>query len=140
MAKMSDKQRERFLSEPRYGILNTLRSDGSPIGVPVWFDWDGEKIRVFTSVVSPKIKRLQADPRASLLVVNHPTEEESWVSFDGSALIREEGGFELAEKLASRYWDLSDPKRRETLELWRKAAAALRVLELRPERIRSYKD
>jgi PPOX class probable F420-dependent enzyme len=137
---MNDEESERFLSEPRYGILNTLHSDGSPIGVPVWFDWNGETVRIFTSVLSPKIKRLQADPRASLLVVNHQKEQESWISFDGAVSIRDEGGLELAEALAARYWDLSDPSRQETLALWRKAAAALRVLELRPERIRSYKD
>ena len=140
MGKMSDEERERFLSEPRYGILNTLRSDGWPIGVPVWFDWNGETARIFTSVVSPKMKRLERDPRASLLVVNEPSEKESWVAFDGEVTIVDEGGLELAEELASRYWDLSDPSRQETLELWRKAAAALRVLELRPDRIRSYRD
>jgi PPOX class probable F420-dependent enzyme len=136
---MNEEERERFLAEPRYGILNTIRSDGLPIGVPVWFDWDGETIRMFSSVVAPKVKRIQANPRASLLVVNHLTEQESWVSFDGEVAMRDGGGLELAEKLAQRYWDLSDPERQETLELWRKAAAALRVLELRPERIRSYK-
>lgn len=140
MAKMSDEERQQFLSEPRYGILNTLRSDGWPIGVPVWFDWNGETIRIFTSVVSLKMKRLQRDPRASLLVVNDLKEKESWVAFDGEVSIQDEGGLELAEELASRYWDLSDPGRQETLELWRKAAAALRVLELRPDRIRSHKD
>ena len=140
MGKMNDEARERFLAEPRYGILNTIRSDGLPIGVPVWFDWNGETIRMFTSVLSPKIKRIQRDSRVSLLVVNHPTEEEAWVSFDGPVSIQEEGGFELAEELAPRYWDLSDPGRQETVELWRKAAAAMRLLELRPARIRSHKD
>jgi len=137
---MNEEERQRFLMEPRYGILNTLQKDGLPIGVPIWFDWNGETVRMFTSVLSPKIKRLQADPRASLLVVNHLTEQESWVSFDGSVMIHDEGGIELAEKLAHRYWNLSDPVRQETLELWRKAAAALRVLELRPVRVRSYRD
>ena len=47
---------------------------------------------------------------------------------------------ELAEELAPRYWDLSDPARQETLALWRKAGAAMRLLELRPVRIRSHKD
>jgi PPOX class probable F420-dependent enzyme len=140
MAKMNDEARERFLAEPRYGILNTIRSDGWPIGIPIWFVWKGETIRMFTCVVSPKIKRLQADPRASLLVVNHLDEQEAWVSFDGPVSIHEEGGLELAEALASRYWDLSDPSRKETLALWRKAGAAMRLLELRPERIRSHKD
>jgi PPOX class probable F420-dependent enzyme len=140
VATMTDEERERFLAEPRYGILNTLRSDGSPIGVPVWIDWNGETLRMFTSVVSPKVRRLQADPRASVLVVNHLSEPEAWVAFDGPVSIQEEGGFELAERLAPRYWDLSDPEQRSTLELWRKAARALRVLELKPERIRTYTD
>ena len=137
---MNDEERERFLAEPRYGILNTIRSDGWPIGIPIWFDWNGETVRMFTSVVSPKMKRLQADPRASLLVVNHLDEKEAWVSFDGPVSIHEKGGLELAEELASRYWDLSDPGRQETLALWRQAGAAMRLLELRPERIRSHKD
>jgi PPOX class probable F420-dependent enzyme len=137
---MTDQERDRFLAAPRYGILSGLRADGSPIAVPVWFDWDGQTIRMFTSVVSPKIRRLQADPRSSLLVVNDLSEQEAWVAFDGPVSIHEEGGFDLAERLAARYWDLSDPGRRSTLEVWRKAAAALRVLELKPTRIRTYKD
>ncbi len=137
---MTDEERDRFLAEPRYGILTILRSDGSPIAVPVWFDWTGEVVRMFTSVVSPKIKRLQADPRASLLVANHITEHEAWVAFDGVVSIHEDGGIELAEGLSSRYWDLSDPDRQRTLEFWRRAAAALRILELEPTRIRTYKD
>jgi hypothetical protein len=72
--------------------------------------------------------------------VNRPDEAEPWVSFDGVVTNPEEGGFELAEQPASRYGDLSDAERRSTLELWRRAAAALRVLELVPARIRTYED
>ena len=140
VARMTNQERDRFLAEPRYGILNALRADGSPIAVPLWFDWNGQTIRMFTSVLSPKVGRLQADPRASLLVVNNLSEQEAWVAFDGAVSIHEEGGLDLAEQLAPRYWNLSDPGRRSTLEVWRKAAAALRVLELEPTRIRTYKD
>ncbi len=139
MARMNDEERDRFLAKPRYGILSLLRADGSPIAVPVWFDWTGEAVRIFSSVISPKLKRLQADPRASLLVVNDISEPEAWVPFDGAASIHEDGGSELAVQLASRYWDLSDPGRQSTLEFFRKAAAAFCVLELRPTRIRTYK-
>jgi PPOX class probable F420-dependent enzyme len=140
LARMTDEERDRFLAEPRYGILTILRTDGSPVAVPVWFDWTGEVVRMFTSVVSPKMERLQADPRASLLVVNHIAEHEAWVAFDGIISIHEKGGIELAERLSSRYWDLSDPDRQRTLEFWRKSAAALRILELKPTRVRTYKD
>jgi hypothetical protein len=80
------------------------------------------------------------DSRASLLVVNDLSELERWVSFDGNVTVVEQGGIELAEKLAGRYWDLRDASKKETLAAWRKAADALCVLELRPERIRTYTD
>ena len=140
MARMTGEELDRFLAEPRYGILNILRTDGTPIAVPVWFDWSGEVVRMFSNVISPKMKRLEADSRASLLVVNHIAEHEAWVAFDGVVSIHENGGLELAEQLSSRYWDLSDPGRQRILELWRKMPAVLRVLELKPTRIRTFKN
>jgi PPOX class probable F420-dependent enzyme len=137
MPAMTDAERDAFLAKVRLGILSTLRDDGSPVTVPVWCEWDGAAVRSFTSAGSGKVRRLQRDPRASLLVVNNLDEPEAWVAFDGEVTITREGAFELAERLARRYWDLSDPERRATLETWRKAATALRVLELTPTRIRT---
>jgi PPOX class probable F420-dependent enzyme len=139
VARMTDVERDHFLAKPRYGILSFLRADGSPLAVPVWFDWTGEVVRIFSSVVSPKLKRLHADPRASLLVVNDIAETEAWVAFDGDTSIHETGGSELAEQLALRYWDLSDPSRQSTLEFFRNATAAFCVIQLRPTQIRTYK-
>ena len=140
MTKLAEAERDAFLSNTRLGILNTVNAEGFPIGVPVWFDWDGEVERIFTVATSQKVQRIEADSRASLLVVNDLSELERWVSFDGNVTVVEQGGIELAEKLAGCYWDLRDPAKKETLAAWRKAADALRVLELRPERIRTYKD
>ena len=138
MGKMTDEQRDEFLSEARLGMLTLLREDGSPVTVPVWFTWTGEVVRMFTNVHSPKMSRIANDPRATLLVAADRDADERWIAFDGDVEIREEGGLDLAEELAPRYWDLSDPKRMEVLEFWREAKAALRVLELRPKKIRSY--
>ncbi len=140
MAKMTDEERDEFLTKPRLGMLSLLRTDGSPVSVPVWFEWRGDVVRMFTSVVSPKIERLKNDPRATLLVANDLDEHETWVAFDGEIEIQDEGGLELAEQLAPVYWDLSDAKRQKTLDFWREAAAALRILELRPSKIRTYHD
>jgi PPOX class probable F420-dependent enzyme len=137
MPAMTAAERDAFLAKVRLGILSTLRRDGSPVTVPVWFEWDGAAVRCFTSAGSGKVRRLQRDPRASLLVVNNLDEPEAWVAFDGEVTIAREGAFELAERLACRYWDLSDPERRATLETWRKAATALRVLELIPAQVRT---
>ena len=137
---MSDADRDAFLAVNRYGILATLRKDGSPIAIPVWFDWDGSSVRMFTNVGSSKLRRLANDARASVLVANNVDEKEKWVAFDGSVAVSDEGGFELAEKLAQRYWDLSDPNRASALEIWRSMKSGWRLLEMVPDDVRTYAD
>jgi len=107
------------------------------MGVPVWFDWDGKVVKMFAGDYTPKVRRLRRDPRASVLVTNRIDESERWVAFDGLVSISDTGGFELAERLAPRYWDLEDPARRETFELWRSARDAFCLLTLDPTRIRT---
>jgi PPOX class probable F420-dependent enzyme len=138
MATMKNEEREAFLAKTRYGYLTTLAWDGTPRTVPVWFEWDGHTVWVFTGQASAKVSRIRRDARVTLLVANDMNEGEAWVAFDGSARIKLEGGFELAERLAERYWDLSDPDRRATVESWRRAASKLCVIELVPNRIRTY--
>lgn len=140
--RMRDQDRDEFLQEARYGILSHQRKDGSPIAVPVWFEWDGVTARMFTSGSSPKLKRLASDPRVSLLVINAVDEPEAWVALDGEVTVKQDGdkAFALAERMAARYWDLEDDGRKQTLELWRQAAAALQVIELEPKKIRTYRD
>ncbi len=140
MTAMDSKRRVAFLEEPRLGVLTYLREDGGPIAVPLWFEWDGGRARFFSSVDSPKMKRFERDGRISLLVPNRPDEVEAWVAIDGTVSVHEDGALALAERLAARYWGDDDPAHQETLELWRKAEAALRRVEIEPTRIRSWVD
>ena len=106
------------------------------MGVPVWFDWDGELLRCFAAKRSKKIGRLRRDPFASLLITNTVGETEGWVAFDGQFEIHSQGGIELADTLAPRYWDLNDPAKRAELDGWKQAPEAFVLLTMRPERIR----
>jgi PPOX class probable F420-dependent enzyme len=139
MGQMTDAARDAFLAEPRYAILTTLRRDGSPISVPVWFDWDGRVVRMFTHEVTPKMRRLRSNPYASVLVTNHVNEKEKWVAFDGEIEVHDKGGLALAERLAERYWD-DTPEHAASLESWRQMEDGWRVLELTPKSIRTYVD
>jgi PPOX class probable F420-dependent enzyme len=130
--------RDAFLSETRIGILTTLRRDGSPVAVPVWYEWDGERARIFSNGTSAKVGRLRRNSRASLLVTNTVGEPEYWVAIEGTAVIQREGAIELAERLAERYWDQNDPEHSEALAGWRKNASSLVMLELTPARTRAY--
>ena len=50
------------------GILTTLRRDGMPIALPVWFVVDDRSIAMMTPAGTKKIARIRHDPRASFLV------------------------------------------------------------------------
>jgi PPOX class probable F420-dependent enzyme len=125
-----------LLERTRLAMLLTTRADGTAIGVPVWFDWDGEVVSCFAARDSHKVSRLQRDPRASLLVTNDVGEAEAWIAFDGRFRLHDDGGLELALRLAQRYWDVDDPAHAELLAAWRSAPEAFVRLVLRPDRIR----
>jgi PPOX class probable F420-dependent enzyme len=57
------------------GILTTLRRDGMPIALPVWFVADDRTIAMRTPAGTKKIARVRRDPRASFLVESG----ERWV-------------------------------------------------------------
>jgi PPOX class probable F420-dependent enzyme len=137
---MTGEERDAFLSAPRYAILTTLRGDGSPVSVPVWFDWDGRAVSMFTHIVTAKLRRIQGNSLASVLVTNAVDELESWVAFDGEVTVHDGGGLDLAERLAPKYWDVNDPARAAALQSWRQMASGWRLLELVPKRIRTYVD
>ena len=118
-------------------MLTTRRADGSPITIPVWFDWDGATLSMFCGAASAKVGRIDRDPRITVLVANEVDEPENWVVFEGEATVGD-GGFEVAEELAGRYWDLTDASRANTLEEWRSAASAFARIDLTPTRILGY--
>jgi PPOX class probable F420-dependent enzyme len=136
---MTDAERDAFLAERRYGILTTLRANGAPVSLPVWYEWDGTSLRMFCHEASGKLKRLRGDARASVIVVNHPDEPENWVSFDGRIEVRREGGLDLAERVFDHYYPQGD-ERRSALESWRKMKDQWRLLEMRPESIRIHEE
>ena len=140
MATMTEEYKLDFLSKTRYGYLTTLTKDGAPKTVPIWFDWDDHMVRIFSVVGTAKLKRIEKDPRVTVLAASEMSEHEAWVSFDGHAEIRSEGAIELVEKLANKYWDLSNPEKRDTIERWKGMPEIFRVIEIVPTHIRTYFD
>ncbi len=140
MAKMTNEQMTTFFQRTRQAVLLTARADGRANGVPVWFDWDGETVRIFSGRDAPKIKRITDNPRISVLVTNDIDEAPAWVSFEGQAQIDTEADAKqlAVDVLAPRYWDLDVPAYRATVDQWAGAPDdAFVVIRLDPERIRS---
>jgi PPOX class probable F420-dependent enzyme len=57
-----------FLDRPLLGVVSTLRRDGSPHAVPVWFRYDGESVRIWTDERRAWVRNLRRDPRVAFVV------------------------------------------------------------------------
>lgn len=140
MAQMTADQMTTFLERTRQAILLTSEADGRANGVPVWFDWDGQTVRIFSGRDAPKVRRIAGDPRISVLVTNDVDEAPAWVAFEGRAQIDVDADAKqlAVDVLAPRYWDLDVPDHRTTVDAWSQAPGdAFVVIRLEPERIRS---
>ncbi len=131
---MTDEQRDAFLRETRIGTLCTLNDDGSPNALPLWYDWDGSTVRMFSKRETGKVRRLVRDGRACLSVADPVGVTEAWVTVEGTVAVLDEGGKELAIKLAGRYYE--GEQRDDTIATW-SASDDWVLLELTPTRVRS---
>ena len=66
------------LARPHTGILTTLRRDGMPISLPMWFVALDRTICIGAPSRTKKLARLRHDPRASFLVESG----ERWVELE----------------------------------------------------------
>ena len=73
--RMSRDEAWAVLAAAHTGIFTTLRRDGVPITLPVWFVVDDRRIYLFAPAPTKKIARVRHDPRCSFLVESG----ERWV-------------------------------------------------------------
>jgi PPOX class probable F420-dependent enzyme len=59
-----------LLQKNGFAHVGTVLPDGAPHSTVVWFDWDGEHVLFSTLSQSRKMRNLQRDPRASVLITD----------------------------------------------------------------------
>lgn len=101
MAKLSDKHRE-FLSNPYFGVVTTLREDGSPHNTVVWVDVDDDAVIFNTAEGRAKPEHLRQDGRAAMTVLD-PQDGFKWISVSGPAELSHDGADAQIDKLAKKY-------------------------------------
>ena len=57
---------ERRLREEKIAWLTTVRADGQPQSVPVWFLWDGESFLIYSQPGRQKLRNIGRNPRVGL--------------------------------------------------------------------------
>jgi PPOX class probable F420-dependent enzyme len=135
MASMSSAEVDAFLKETRIGKLAYLATGGGPTIVPIWFEWDGEVARIFTSAGSRKVRRITEEPRVALSVEEPVGVPERWVTIEGSCTITAEGTIGLIERLARRYYEPA--KAEETIRSWTARPEMWVTLTITPVKVRS---
>jgi PPOX class probable F420-dependent enzyme len=66
--RFSEEEAWAFIARSHTGILTTLRADGSPVTLPMWFVVDDRSVCFRTFAPTKKVARIAHDPRASFLV------------------------------------------------------------------------
>jgi PPOX class probable F420-dependent enzyme len=106
MSAMTGDQFDAFVGEPVLARVATVRPDGSPHVVPVWFEWDGESLRFEAQAHSRKARNLRNDPRMSVVIdATYGGLQYRAVVLEGTAEIIEDREFVVAivQRIFLRY-------------------------------------
>ncbi|MFQ5382577.1 MAG: pyridoxamine 5'-phosphate oxidase family protein [Dehalococcoidia bacterium] len=118
MPRMSPEFLASFLKEPHTGVIATLRRDGRPYTVPVWWLHD-EGVFWLTGTYSRVwCKQIFHDRRVSLCI-EAGAPEPGHVGVDGIAAPFEPPDFDIwpmSRRLAEKYVGRGDPSRAEAVE------------------------
>lgn len=67
MIRLTEQEAWEEIASAHTGILTTLRRDGMPIALPVWFVAEDRTVEMMTPSRTKKIARVRHDPRAAFL-------------------------------------------------------------------------
>ena len=86
-----------------FASLATINADGTPQVTPVWFDWDGSRIRINTARGRLKDKNLRRTPAVALAIID-PDNPYRYVQVRGRvAAVTESGADAHIDTLAKKY-------------------------------------
>jgi PPOX class probable F420-dependent enzyme len=103
MGELTDKLRS-FLAERRYAVLATHDPDGSIRLTPIWFLFEDDCFYFASSSRSRKVKNLERNFSASVVVDAREPGRERWASASGSVEILRDGEAEsINARIRGRY-------------------------------------
>ncbi len=91
-----------FLDQPLVAVMATLRTDGSVLLSPVWYEWRDGGFNVWVEAQNVKVRHLRRDPRSTIVVAESAPPLRG-VEVRGIARIIEDGVTETAQRIAARY-------------------------------------
>ncbi|MEV6772083.1 PPOX class F420-dependent oxidoreductase [Nocardia sp. NPDC051030] len=75
------------LAQAKYARLTTFKKDGTPVGSPVWVAPDGDRIVIWTSVGTWKVKRISRTPLVKLQISDNRGRVRGVEEISGTAVV-----------------------------------------------------
>ena len=86
MSMLTPEQRAFLMEQVRTAKLATVRKDGRPHVVPIWFDLDGDTLVFTTGQTTIKAANIRRDPRVCLCV-DDETPPFAYIMIEGTAIM-----------------------------------------------------
>jgi PPOX class probable F420-dependent enzyme len=138
---LSEEEQLALMDSARIAIVTTIGPRGWPHSMPMWFvPRDGE-VWIWTYAKSQKVKNLERDPRATILIeAGHDYNELRGVQIEAEAdLVRDTDEIvEFAKEITVRYSDGVTLIEGDALAMLRAQAPKRVAIRFRPKRVASW--
>jgi PPOX class probable F420-dependent enzyme len=103
--RLSDPRIQEFLATKHVVVLSTIRADGSPLSMPVWFLHDPAALAMISVANTQKVRNLRGDPRVCVVAEAGTLADAEGVILEGRAEFLSESAErrELARAFLARY-------------------------------------
>jgi PPOX class probable F420-dependent enzyme len=92
-----------LLEKPVIAHLATARPDGTLQSNPVWFEWDGEHIKISQTRARQKMRNVENDPHVALSLTD-PDNPYRYLEVRGVVdHVEDDPGMEFIDSLSERY-------------------------------------
>ena len=139
--KLSDDERRELLETERVAIVTSIGPRGWPHSMPMWFVVRDDVIWVWTYAKSQKVKNLERDPRATILVeTGHEYTELRGVMIESEAVIHRDPDvvLEFGKDLTIRYSEGIESVEGDAAKAMQAQAAKRVAISFPPERIATW--
>lgn len=118
MSSMAAETREAMLEQPIVGVIATLRENGLPYTVPVWWLWEDGGFWLTGTTTRVWCKQLERDPRTSLCI-ERSEPSPAHIGVDGRATAYRLPDFDIwpiSRLLAEKYVGRGDPANAQAVD------------------------
>jgi len=101
---MSQEAMHAFLARPLVARFATVRKNGTPQVVPMWFLWDNGTLYMSTRTWAAKVKHLRKNPHVAVVIDEMVAPMQNRVvGIDGTATIVTDGVREMSTRIYQKY-------------------------------------